>query len=108
SGCAIDAADAASPAASARVSTLNSVARYPEYHRVWEDRSLDVLAVFGKFAKGATSDYDAGISAYNEFVAAVSSELGSAAVMTPALPGAPGAANPEVVFQLDLGDGRNA
>jgi len=109
SGCAIAAADRSAPVAAASVSPLNTNAKYPEYHKVWEDRSLDVLAVFGKYEKGATSDFDAGIAAYNEFVAYMRAELGAGAAVSPSgLPSSPGAANPDVVFTLDLGGGRNA
>src|SRR5882672_4094753 len=43
SGCAISDADASKPVAAVSTSPLNTVARYPDYHRVWEDRSFDVL-----------------------------------------------------------------
>jgi len=107
SGCAVADADAIKPVAAVSQSPLNTVARYPDYHRVWEDKSFDVLAVFGKYEKTATSDFDAGISAYNEFVAAVTAELGAGTTISPAgLTGAPGAAHPEVIFQKKLANGR--
>lgn len=97
SGCGIADADATRRTASAGTSPLNTAAKYPEYHRVWEDRSLDVLAVFGKYAKGATSPYDAGIAAYNEFVAAIQQELGVA----------PAVSATESIFQKQLANGRS-
>ncbi len=106
-GCAIAAADASTPLAAASVHTLNTSNKYPEYHRVWEDRSLDVLAVFGKYEKGATSDGDAGISAFNAFVAAVRAELPGATLTPSSFTGNPGAANPDVVFQAQLPNGRS-
>ena len=105
-GCAVASADASAPRTSVSVHPLNTVSKYPEYHRVWEDGSLDVLAVFGKYEKGATSDYDAGISALNAFVAAVRTELPGATITPASLTGAPGAANPDVVIQAQLPNGR--
>lgn len=106
SGCTIAAADVVSVTASAAVSTLNTKGKYPEYHRVWEDGALDVLAVFGKYAKGATDGSDAGIAAYNQFVAAVLAQLPGASVTPATLSGVPGAATPEVVVRATLPDGK--
>lgn len=107
SGCALADGDVVRATASATVSSLNTQNRAPEYHKVWEDGRLDVVAVFGKFAEGATDDNDAGISAFNAFVAAARAQLGPSATVTPAgLPGSPGAAHPDVTLQLALDGGR--
>ncbi|MGZ6142197.1 MAG: hypothetical protein ACXWLM_02610 [Myxococcales bacterium] len=77
SGCTLAAADVTVATARAAMSTVNTVARYPEYHKVWEDGLLTVVAVFGKYAPGATDTYsDAGLSAYAQFAAAAAAELG--------------------------------
>jgi hypothetical protein len=70
-GCSLAPADVVTLTATVRVSALNRSNTYPEYHRVWEDGALDVVAVFAKYAAGATATTDAGIEAYNRFVAAL-------------------------------------
>ena len=87
-------------------SPLNKDGKLPEYHRVWEDGALDVVAVFGKYEKGATSNDDAGIAAYNAFIRAAIERLPGAATTPLALPEAPGAAMPDVTLQATLDDGR--
>lgn len=82
-GCALSAADVVRLPATLRISTQNTFATYPEYHRIWEDGRLDVLAVFGKYAVGATSTSDAGIAAYNSFLRSVRARWPDA-VTTPA------------------------
>jgi hypothetical protein len=81
------------------------VAKYPEYHRVWEDGALNVVAIFGKYEKGATSDGDAGISAYNSFIATVKRELPGAETKPANVADNPGAAVKEVDFRLTRSDG---
>jgi hypothetical protein len=82
--------------------------KYPEYHEVWKDGALNVVAVFGKYEDGATADSDAGIAAYNAFVRQIQQELASFTVTTvPAtLPRNAGVANPDVTVDAALPDGR--
>jgi hypothetical protein len=94
--CSLRAADVVVATASAQVSALNTVSKYPEYHKVWEDGLLTVVAIFGKYAAGATSDSDAGIAAYNAFAAAVRAELGA---WPAGVPTTPGAANPDLTVR---------
>jgi hypothetical protein len=47
--------------AALRPSTENTPGTYPEYHRVWEDDRLDIVAIFGKYESSATTTSDAGI-----------------------------------------------
>jgi len=96
-GCSIDAADAMIVTARASVSRENTVAKYPEYHRVWEDSALTVLSVFGKYEEGATTTADAGIAAYQEFLSAVQGAFPSATRVD---------ANNDVTFNAELGGGR--
>jgi hypothetical protein len=66
-GCVIDPADVAVATTTVTSSTHNSIAKYPEYHRVWEDQELDVVAMFGReFDDGRTADD--GAHAYLAFV----------------------------------------
>ncbi len=109
SGCVIDPADAVGAASTVRVSTENTTGKYPEYHRVWSDGSLDVVAIFGKYEDGATTSSDAGIAAYNRFVSTVRQSLGSSVTTTPSnVPSNPGIAVPDVTFRATLAGGRTA
>jgi hypothetical protein len=107
SGCALAPADVVSRVASATKSSQNTTGKYPEYHRVWEDRMLRVVAVFGKYESGATSPADAGIAAYDEFAGAVRAQWPGAATTPASLPAHVGAAQPEVTFEAELGGGRS-
>ncbi len=105
--CELDGADIVEIEAEVTVSAVNTSGKYPEYHKVWEDDALNVVAVFGKYEDGATTSRDAGISAYNRFVSSMKSELGDFDLeTTPAeIPFSPGVEMPDVTFQADLGDG---
>ena len=91
-GCVLAASDVTVATAAAAVSPVNTIGKYPEYHKVWEDGLLTVVAVFGKYTPAATDDFDAGIAAYNAFAAAVAVELGLP------LPAA-GAAHPDLTLR---------
>jgi hypothetical protein len=100
-GCTIAPKDAVTSVATVTVSPLNTVNKYPEYHRVWEDGALDVVAVFGKYEKGATSNYDAGIWAWNDFIGTMRAMLPDAVTTPAVLPDAPGAALTDITFDAD-------
>jgi hypothetical protein len=68
SQCQLAPADVVSLLATVTLNNTNTVAKYPEYHRIWEDGALNIIAIFGKYENGATSQQDAGIAAYNNFV----------------------------------------
>ena len=107
SGCDVATTDAIRARATVTVSAENTDGKYPEYHMVWADQILTVVAIFGKYEDGATTAADAGVSAFNTFVAAIRAELGASAVTTPAnLPRAPGVANPDVTVEATRADGR--
>jgi hypothetical protein len=108
SGCSIAAADVHTVQAVTSPSPTQSVGKYPEYDKAWEDNRLEVLAIFGKYEDGATTASDAGIAAYNEFVSSMKRELGTRNLTTiPAsLPNAPGIASPDVEFNATLPDGK--
>jgi hypothetical protein len=108
SGCQLADADVVKVTAAVSVSTINSTGKYPEYHKVWEDNRLKVVAIFGKYEDGATSSSDAGIAAFNEFVGMMQRTLASYDLVTvPAtIPDSPGVANPDISFTGTLPGGR--
>jgi hypothetical protein len=104
--CSFAEADVVRPTAAVKLDSGNMVAKYPEYHRVWEDGALNVVAIFGKYERGATSDDDAGIAAFNSFVAAIKRELPGAATTPATVSDNPGSANQDVTFQYTRGNGQ--
>ena len=91
--------------ATVSLSPAATTGKYPEYHKVWEDGSFRVVAIFGKYEDGATSDV--GIDGYNNFISGVRSALKPYAVTTtPAdLPSSPGVKAPDVTIEATLPDG---
>ena len=108
SGCTLASADVVTVTATVAPSTLNTSGKYPEYHKVWEDGALKVVAIFGKYEDGATAASDAGIAAYNAFVKALKTLFPGATVTTsPAsIPTSPGVAMPDVQFNATLPNGK--
>jgi len=104
--CSFAEADVVRPVAAVTLNSGNMVAKYPEYHRVWEDGALNVVAIFGKYERGATSDYDAGISAYNTFITAIKRELPSAETTPAGVSDNPGAATKDITFKHTRSDGQ--
>jgi hypothetical protein len=106
-GCAIDAADSVTFTASVARSVDNTTGKYPEYHKVWDDNELKVVAIFGKNEEGATAN-DAGIDAYNAFVESMRTTLRPFALATePAvLASNPGVSAPDATFRATLADGK--
>jgi hypothetical protein len=108
SGCNLAAADVHAVSASATPSPVQTTGKFPEYNKIWEDNTLNVVAIFGKYEDGASSSSDAGIAAYNEFIAAMKSELGNRQLTTvPAtVPSSPGVGTPDIEFNATLPDGK--
>jgi hypothetical protein len=106
SSCSLAEGDVLVATASVKVSPENSTSKYPEYHRIWEDDTLDVVAVFGKYEEGATSDGDAGIAAWNAFLEELRYTLPNVAVSPSNTPDRPGVEFPDVTFDSVLDDGR--
>ncbi len=108
SGCTIADADVHTVTASLAPSPTSTTGKFPEYNKIWEDNTLNVVAIFGKYEDGATTGSDAGISAYNEFVKAMKSELQSRNLTTvPAsVPSSPGVNAPDIEFNATLPDGK--
>jgi len=109
SGCKLEEADVVKLAVEVTVSSVNTTGKYPEYHKVWEDGTLNIVAVFGKYEDGATTSTDAGIKAYNTFVGAIRSKLAQfSPTTTPAVvPSQPGVGAPDVEFVAQLSEGRS-
>jgi hypothetical protein len=108
SGCNLDAADVHAVTATLTPSPTSTTGKFPEYNKIWEDNTLNVVAIFGKYEDGATTTSDAGIAGYNEFVNAMKTELGSHMLTTvPAsVPSSPGVSAPDIQFNATLADGK--
>ncbi|HVV88543.1 MAG TPA: PPC domain-containing protein [Kofleriaceae bacterium] len=108
SGCSLASADVVKTTASVTVSPVNTTGKFPEYDKVWEDNSLNVVAIFGKYEDGATGADDAGIAGWNAFIAAVKTELhGYTVTTTPAtIPVNPGASLTDIEFRATRPDGK--
>jgi len=107
SGCTVAAADATKVSASLTPSPTTTTGKFPEYTKIWEDNTLNVVAIFGKYKDGATSG-DVGIAGFNTFVNAMKTELGTHGLTTiPAsVPISPGVAAPDIEFNATLADGK--
>jgi hypothetical protein len=109
SGCTIAAADVNTVTATLSPSPVQTTGKFPEYHKIWEDNRLEVVAIFGKNEDGATSNSDVGIAAYNRFVAAMRTELANRNLTTvPAtVPTSPGVMAPDIEFNATLPGGKS-
>jgi hypothetical protein len=107
-GCVIDPADVHTVDATVTPSPVQSTGKFPEYHKVWEDGRLEVVAIFGKDKASATANSDVGISAYNRFAQAINTELANRElVTTPAtVPTSPGVGMPDIEYVATLPDGK--
>jgi hypothetical protein len=109
SGCDIKPEEVVTVTATAVKSAQNTTQKYPEYHKVWEDNRLEVVAIFGKYEANATSG-DAGIDGFNAFVSSMKRELQALTpnvATTPAnVAAAPGPATADVSFEATLADGK--
>lgn len=106
SGCEFAAGAVVEASAAVSLSSINTTGKYPEYHKVWEDEVLKVVAVFGKYEDGATSG-DSGIYAYSRFARGVRNSLPGTITTVPAqVPSSPGVETPEIIFRSELADGK--
>ncbi len=107
-GCTQAAADLLTVEAIVSPSPIQTTGKFPEYNKVWEDGSLNVVAIFGKYEDGATTSADAGIAAYNEFIKEMKTELGARNLVTvPAtIPTSPGVGTPDIEMTATLPDGK--
>jgi hypothetical protein len=88
-------------------SPLNTTGKYPEYHKVWEDDRLEIVAIFGKYELTGDAS-DVGVSGFNTFIGAMKSALAShQPSTTPADVGSwPGPAQNDVTIEATLPDGK--
>ncbi len=107
SACRLDAADVVKFTAQATLSPTNSKGTYPEYDKVWEDKKLNVLLIFGKYEDGKTTDADAGIAGFNNFVRTTKNAFQGVKTTPANVSDKPGVATPDVQFDVDLGDGKS-
>jgi hypothetical protein len=105
-GCSFAADDVVRVNASARFSRENSTGKYPEYDRIWQDRALKAVVIFGKVEDGATTDADRGIWSYNLFVNRMKQDLPNATSIPATFGDAPGIATPEITVNGRFSDGR--
>lgn len=107
SGCQLDPNDVVNVSVAVTRAPENTTGKYPEYHKVWEDNALRAVAIFGKNKDGETSG-DAGIQAFNAFVASMRRVLTPYGLTTvPAtVPTDPGVQVPDVTLSGALPDGK--
>ncbi len=107
SGCKLKAEDVVETTATVTVSPENTTGKYPEYHKIWEDEALRVVAIFGKYEDGAKAN-DAGISGYATFVKELARRLKDYQPTTvPAtLPAELGVDTPDITVSATLPDGK--
>lgn len=101
-GCSITDAELVKTTARATKSTLNTTGKYPEYHKVWEDNRLEVVAIFGKYENGGGAG-DAGVSGFKQFLTQAKRDMGAGVVQTPATIAAD---TMDVTFESSLPDGK--
>jgi hypothetical protein len=104
-GCTLQ-SEVVSMKAQVRVSPENTLNSYPEYDKVWSDKQLRFVVIFGKVEDGAQTDADMGIESYNTFVATMERELPQARTTPSNAPANPGIAMPEVTVDGTLPDGK--
>jgi hypothetical protein len=84
----------------------NTVGKYPEYQRVWQDDVLKAVIVFGKYEESATTNADPGIRGFDVFIQAAGAKLralgGTVSTTPSSLPSSPGASLSEVTIQANL------
>jgi hypothetical protein len=72
-GCAVDDADVLRVSATLKPHPQTTEGKFPEYDKVWEDGSLDVVAVFGII--DSNTPYDEGARGREQLLASVASSL---------------------------------
>ncbi len=106
-GCAVAPADVNTVTATLSPSPVQTTGKFPEYNKIWEDNTLNVVAIFGKNEDGATSN-DVGINAYNQFVGVMKQELSTRGLTTvPAnVSNTPGVGAPDIEMNATLPGGK--
>ncbi len=92
SGCEFDERDIVRHTAQVKPSATQTKGKYPEYDKVWEDNTFNVVAIFG-MANDEGADNDIGFRSYRRFLSKVLNALEMAQVKT----------TPTEVATIDLG-----
>ncbi|MBX3233247.1 MAG: hypothetical protein KIT84_20860 [Labilithrix sp.] len=106
-GCTFQSGELSTPTAKVTVSKLNTKDKYPEYHEVWKDDRLEVVAIFGKY-EATGGAWDAGVQAFNGFAQKMKETLGPNKLKTtPANVGdRPAPETKDITFEATLPDGK--
>jgi hypothetical protein len=106
SSCKLASEDVFRATANVALSPVNTTGKYPEYDKVWEDGVFEIVAIFGKYEDGATTEADAGIAAYNRFSQVLRDDLRAFNLTTTpsTLSRSPGVATPEFTLDAKLDD----
>ncbi|MDP6943760.1 MAG: PPC domain-containing protein, partial [Myxococcota bacterium] len=88
-------------------SPVHTSGKYPEYHKVWEDDALNVVAIFGKVKEGGGAG-DQGVNGYNTFIDRVEDMMRNwdLVTMPEDLPSNPGVDVPRVTLSGTMFDGK--
>jgi len=88
-------------------SPVHTSGKYPEYHKVWEDDALNVVAIFGKVKDGGGAS-DQGVIGYNTFVKKAHAliEDWDPVTVPEDIPSNPGVDLPAVTLEGSLFDGK--
>jgi hypothetical protein len=106
SGCSLADEDVVRTTASVVKSPDNTLNKYPEHDRIWEDDTLRILAIYGKVEDGTTTDADRGIWSYNLHVRRLLEMLPGATTTPADLPDKPGVEIPDITIEATLEDSR--
>jgi hypothetical protein len=92
-----------------RLSGQNSVNKYPEYDKIWEDGKLVYTVIFAANQEGATANSDYGVNTFNNFYNLLINKLGRPYYTYPKISkitGPNGFSNPriEMKFRTSKGD----
>ncbi len=105
-GCVLNPADVVRLPVSVSSSPIHTTGKYPEYHKVWEDNALEVIAIFGMVEKDG-GDWDTGVKGYNKFIQKIRSltQDWEAEVEPADVDSTPGLEHPDVTIEATLPNG---
>ncbi|MDB4994557.1 MAG: Alkaline serine protease [Myxococcaceae bacterium] len=105
-GCTLDPKDMLSVDAKVRKSPENTIGKYPQYDKIWEDNQLRIVAIYGKVEDGAKTESDRGIWSYDYFIAEMKKMLPGNKTTPAVVPERPGIAVPQVTIDGTLPGGK--
>ena len=108
--CEISDDDVVRSEANVTLSDISTTGKFPEYHQVWKDNILRVVAIFGKAKEDKDSPTDGGVKAYQQFYGLatrlLNEKAGSQLHITPEIMIEPTKEQNEVVVRGTLPDGK--